>query len=469
MTDRLSVLVVDDEAPVGDVLCALLKQAGNEAHFVTSAAEALTAVDDGSFDCVIADYKMPGMNGNELLAELKRRDPALPVIMLSAFDTESYIVEAKQLGAADWLFKPIKADVVKQAVKRATQLAARAQASPPELPRSGGIVGSSAVMAKRLKRIDQIAKAQGSALVRGESGTGKELVARAIHKQSARRDGPFIPVNCAAVAQTLVESEFFGHEKGAFTGAHARRLGLIALAEGGTLFLDEIGDLPLPIQSTLLRFLAEKKYRPLGAASMLPADVRIVAATHQDLDAMAKDGRFREDLLFRVNTLTVELPPLRDRGDDIRELALTFLAELGPTNGKPHLRFADDALDALMQYTYPGNVRELSHLVERLVVFTDGATIKASDVREELPAQTSVGPSGAGSGGGGLAERLERKLDATRREFLVEALERTGGNVTQAARLLGLARRTGNYWIRKFDIDVSRFRGVGRNGGGVGE
>jgi len=460
MPEQASVLVVDDEPSVGETLSSLLTQAGYESRYVVSAAAALTAVERGCFNCVISDYRMPKMNGMELLAALKQRDPALPVIMLTAHDTVPLVVEAMRLGVADFLTKPFDRDELIYAVQKAAQLAARAQASPPKHPSSGDMIGSSAIMAECTSRLARAAKSQATVLLQGESGTGKELAARAIHSQSARKNGPFIAVNCGAIPENLIETELFGHKKGAFTTAVSNKPGRVALAEGGTLFLDEIGDVPESFQVKLLRLLQEKEYTPVGGVREVKPDVRFVTATHRDLEDRVKHGKFRQDLFFRLNVLTVSLPPLRDRGADIREIAREFLAELGPANGRPELSFTDEALEAMTHYSFPGNVRELRNLVERLVVWSDTNVLGPSEVARELPSSAGV----HADDGEDLGDTLNRKLRAIKKEHALEALERTGGNITQAATLLNIARRTMHNWMEELGIRDGKCGGDGESG-----
>ncbi|RLB54906.1 MAG: two-component system response regulator [Deltaproteobacteria bacterium] len=439
MTTRHSVLIVDDDPAVGASLFRLLKQAGYDVRHEASGAAGLKAVADANFDVVISDIRMPGMDGMELLEALRDHDRSLPVVMLTAHGTIKLAVEAMRLGAKDFLTKPFEREAVLSVIDTALRATEVAQNAPPELARgSGGLVGSSKVMAECLSLVDRAAKGPAMVLVTGESGTGKELVARAIHDRSGRSDGPFIPVHCAAVPANLIESELFGHMKGIFTDATADRPGRVELAEGGTLFLDEVGDIPLSTQVKLLRLLANREYTPLGATSERKADVRFVAATHRDLNAMVAEGTFREDLLFRINVIPVHLPPLRDRDGDIAELAQHFLREIAETNGRSGMSFSEGALAVLGAHSFPGNVRELANLVERLVIFTDADTIEAADVEGHLGESRPSSPPAAPDDGGTLAEQAK----ATRFRAVTNALARTKNNKTQAARLIEVSRRT---------------------------
>ncbi len=448
MSEERSVLVVDDDVAVGKVLFALLKQAGYRVRHVTSGAAALVAIGEASYDAVISDLKMPGMDGMELLAALKEHDPALPVVMLTAHGTIELAVEAMRLGAADFLTKMPEREALLYVVDKVTQVAAKAQGAPPErVSGPTGIVGSSPAMRECLSVVERAAKSSSMVLVRGESGTGKELVARAIHDQSPRQSASFIAVHCAAIPENLLESELFGHVKGAFTGATGDKPGRVELAEGGTLFFDEIGDVPLSIQVKLLRLLQEKAYTPVGGTSEREADVRFVAATHRDLEAMVAEGTFREDLFYRLSVIPIHLPPLRARGADVEVLAKHFLKELGPDNGREGLTFTADALSALAKHDFPGNVRELANVVERLVIFSDGARIEASDVARELSSRPKISAAAASS-----SDSLAEDLAATKRAAVEDALARAGGNRTKAARLIGVSRRTLYNWMDELAI-----------------
>ncbi len=439
MTTRHSVLIVDDDPAVGASLFRLLKQAGYDVRHEASGAAGLKAVADANFDIVISDIRMPGMDGMELLEALRDHDRSLPVVMLTAHGTIKLAVEAMRLGAKDFLTKPFEREAVLHVIDSALRATEVAQNAPPEPARgSGGLVGSSQVMAACLSLVDRAAKSPATVLVTGESGTGKELVARAIHDRSGRRDGPFIPVHCAALPGDLIEDELFGHVDGAFTDARGDRPGRVDLAQGGTLFLDEVGDIPLTTQVKLLRLLHEKEYMPIGGTENRKADVRFVAATHRDLDEMVAAGTFREDLYFRINVLPVHLPPLRDRDGDIAELALHFLREIAATNGRSGMSFSEGALAVLGAHSFPGNVRELANLLERLVIFTDADTIEAADVEGQLRGSRPSSPPAGPDDDGTLAEQAK----ATRIRAVTNALARTSNNKTQAARLLGVARRT---------------------------
>ncbi|AKF05027.1 sigma-54-dependent transcriptional regulator [Sandaracinus amylolyticus] len=441
---KARVLVVDDDRAVGLVLASLLKQAGYESHHVASGEDALAALASRAIDVVISDVRMPGMDGMELLGEVKQRTPDVPVLLLTAHGSVPLAVEAMKAGAAEFLLKPFDRDEVLFTVEKALATNARVAARPPDAPvrGEGQVLGDSDAMRETIARLKKAAPTVATVLLRGESGTGKEVAARTLHGWSPRHAGPFVAVHCAALPDNLLESELFGYEKGAFTGATQRKPGRVELAQGGTLFLDEIGDISPAVQVKLLRLLQEKEFQRLGGTSAEKVDVRFVAATHRDLEAMVEDGTFREDLFYRLNVVPVWMPPLRERGDDVALLANRFCAELADQNGRAGLRFAADGIAALRAHDWPGNVRELQNLVERLVVFAEGDAIRASDVERELGARSARNgrPSGSPApiDAGTLdAHRVEAEKGAIR-----DALARAQGNRTQAARLLGISRRT---------------------------
>jgi DNA-binding NtrC family response regulator len=447
-----SVLVVDDDVALGKVLVGLLGQAKLAAQHVKSAEDALAAFARASFDLVISDLRMPGMDGLAFIRELKREYADIPVILLTAHGSIPTAVEAMRAGASDFLTKPFDREEILYTVEKALRLGERGAAHPPDPSAKNAHFGSSDVMREVADTVRRAARTASNVLIRGESGTGKEIVARTIHAESQRKDGPFIAVNCAALPEQLLESELFGYERGAFTGAVARRPGRVELARGGTLFLDEIGDVPPAAQAKLLRLLQEKEYQPLGGTRTEKADVRFVAATHRDLEGSIRGGQFREDLYYRLNVIPIWLPPLRERRGDVADLASRFVESLGAENGRPALRLEPKALARLGDHAWPGNVRELLCVIERLVVFTDEDVVRESDVARELdrlrpPERAQDGrsteaprppPSTPPASDDTLASR---RLEAER-SAVEDALRRAGQNRTQAARLLGVSRRT---------------------------
>ncbi len=431
-----NILVVDDDDALRLVLVGLLKQAGYAARAVPSAERALDEVGREPIDLVITDVRMPGMDGIALLSALTKNVPDLPVIVLSAHGTVPLAVEAMKLGAKEFMLKPFDREEVIATVERTLRASAARESAPPALPTASRLVGTSTRMAELRALLARAARSNATVLLRGESGSGKEVAAREVHDQSARKDGPFVAVHCAALPESLLESELFGYEKGAFTGAMKRKPGRVELAEGGTLFLDEIGDVSLPVQVKLLRLLQEREFQTLGGTAPHKADVRFVAATHRDLEAMVREGQFREDLFYRLNVVPVWIPSLRDRLGDVAELAERFCAEAATRNGVLVPKLAADAIAMLSSRGWAGNVRELQSCVERLVVFADGGSITSADVTADAERSRPLGePANAASSLGERREEAERRA-------VQEALERAGGNRTLAARLLGVSRRT---------------------------
>jgi DNA-binding NtrC family response regulator len=431
-----SVLVVDDDEAVGKVLALLLAQAGHEAVHVPSAEVALARLDARPFDVVLTDLQMPGRDGLGLLREVVRRHSDVPVILLTAHGTVPAAVEAMKSGAVDFMLKPFDKDEVLYVVGKA--LARRTPEQVTESATGSELVGESPAMREVMALVAKVARGTSTVLVRGETGTGKELVARAVHDASPRKNGPLITVNCAALPDTLLESELFGYEKGAFTGASTKKPGRVELAHGGTLFLDEVGDVSPAVQVKLLRVLQEKSFERVGGNQTIKVDVRFVTATHRDLEEMVATGRFREDLFYRLAVVPIRLPPLREREGDVARLARHFCAELGRANGRPKATLDDGAVESLSSAPWPGNVRQLKNLIERLVVLADADGITRADVERELVAPKGVSATPRAAD--------ERPLDAQRRETekgaLLHALARAKDNRTLAARLLGVSRRT---------------------------
>jgi len=441
MRDGHTVLVVDDDPAVVRVLSMLLRQAGYGVESADSAETAMPLLERAGVDLVLSDLRMPGIGGMELLRRMQARWPDLPVVMLTAHATVPDAVEAMKIGAADFLTKPFEREAILFVVDKALK---RSEAGPPEPPRMGDdFVGESNAMEEVFELIDRASRSMATVLVRGETGTGKELIARAIHEQSGRADGPFVKVHCAALPESLLESELFGYEKGAFSGATSRKPGRIEIADGGSLFLDEIGDVSLATQVKLLRVLQDRTFERLGGTSTLTADVRFIAATHRDLEEMIESSDFREDLFYRLNVIPIWSPPLRERRDDIGRLSAHFCAKFGAVNGRG-VTLSDDAIAALQAEPWPGNVRQLQNLVERLVVLSDATLLTADDVDRELSrSQRRSGSRRAiGSTETGETETLEERRRRAEVEAIADALERCTGNRSQAARLLGVSRRT---------------------------
>ena len=442
-SDQATIVVVDDDREMASVLCDLLGEAGYRALSANSAAEALTLVNQNDPDLLISDLRMSGMTGHELQLELKRTYPNLPVIIITAFGSIPTAVESMKLGAFDYITKPFANSELLLVVSRALenrQLRQEVRRLRGELARSYGlpnIVAADPKMLAVLEMIEQVADSPASILITGESGTGKDLIARALHFSSSRRDAPFIPINCAAIPENLIESELFGFVRGAFTDARQGKTGLFVAARGGTLFLDEIGEMPLPLQPKLLRVIDDKRVRPLGATEETPIDVRIVVATNTDLDKAIDEGRFRSDLYYRIATVTLAVPPLRERPEDLPLLIKHFLVRASAEAGKPMLRVEPDAMESLMRYRWPGNVRELQNAIQRGIILcrNDRLTVK------DLPPRVV----GTGIPSTKLFEDVVARrvsLDQIERDYVRSVLESVNGNKTEAAAILKIDRKT---------------------------
>jgi DNA-binding NtrC family response regulator len=443
---------VDDEVRQLEILRAILEKEGLDVETATSAETAARLLRDVPPAVVLTDLKLPGEDGIGLLEEIGRFAPHTCVILMTAHGSIDSAVQAMKKGAFDYLTKPLERDTLVLAVNRALDKAGLLSENI-DLRRQlrdrfsiENIIGDHGTMQDVFRTILKVAPSASSVLIYGESGTGKELVARAIHYGSPRAERPFHATNCAAIPETLLESELFGHEKGAFTGAVARRIGLFEQASGGTLFLDEIGDMSLGMQPKLLRALQEREIRRVGGSAPIKVDPRIVAATNQDLGARMREGRFREDLYYRLNVVTIHLPALRERATDIPRLAAHFLARHARTAGKKIEGIEDGALALLCGYRWPGNVRELESAVERAVLMTDGTRLIAADLPQEVRQRAADGAVRIEIPDGGLSfEVIEKNL-------LEQAMEKKEGNVSRAARLLGMTRRTFQYRLEKFGL-----------------
>jgi two-component system response regulator AtoC len=438
-SSRPMVLLVDDDPAIGTVLTALLEQEGIASRHVSSGDHALAALEAEPFDLVLTDLKMPNMDGMRLLEIVKQRWPNQQVIILSAHGTIPLAVRAMQLGASDFLLKPFDADEVTFVARKALALGARGRDETPPPPASA----HSPVMQEIEEMISRAARSSATVLVLGESGTGKERVARAIHSASDRRDNAFIAIHCAALPEALLESELFGHEKGAFTGAIARKPGRVELADGGTLFLDEVGDIPMSMQVKLLRLLQERQFERLGSTRTIDVDVRIVAATHRDLASMIESGAFREDFYYRLSVVPIHLPPLRERPGEAERLAEQIFAAQRRANQKPNFTLDPAAVGLLGAQRWPGNVRQLQNFIERLIVLSDGPEIGVADVGRELAREASwhAARSPHAVHAGDLKQIASQSRRAER-DALEHALKSAGNNRTLAARLLGISRRT---------------------------
>lgn len=451
------ILVADDEANMRWALDKALSKVGYEVITAENGQAALESIQEERPDLVLLDLKMPKLDGIEVLRQAKILVPDLLIIMMTAHGSTATAVEAMKLGAYDYIMKPFDIDELLMAVEKAFEIKTlRQQVNylKQEVTEQHGweqMVGRSVPMKSVLNLVERVAPTLATVLLQGESGTGKELIAHAIYSLSSRREGPLIRVNCAALPESLMESELFGHEKGAFTGAHARKAGRFELAEGGTLFLDEIGELSSGVQAKLLRVLQERTFERVGGVKTLKADVRIIAATNKDLLTETKEGRFREDLYYRLSVFPIHLPPLRERAEDIPLLVQHFLQKLSPIGELK--QFSDKVMEQFMRYEWPGNVRELQNIVERMVIICPDQEIGVEWVPDLLKKESRGGTSQPLSlpPEGISLEELEKSL-------LEQALGRAEGNQTQAAQLLGLSRHAFLYRLEKHGIDRQKNR-----------
>jgi len=450
--DKLNILIVEDERFQREMLKGFL---AGEGHRVAEAKDGNTAirqVQDGHFDLLLLDFKMPGMNGIEVLEKIKNINPEISVIMMTAYGTIETAVDAMKLGAVDYIPKPIDLDQLLTLVNRISErqtLIRENEILRQKVWKKGlaqeQIIYKDAGMETIINMVGRVASSRATVLIMGESGTGKELFANLVHATSPRSEKPMIVVNCGALPETLLESELFGYEKGAFTGATARRMGRFEEADGGTLFLDEIGELSPPVQVKLLRFLQEREFQRLGGNQTIQADVRIISATNQNLEEKVKEGTFREDLYYRLNVVSITVPPLRDRRGDISVLTKYFIKRFSAENGKDIKGLSNEAMDILMKYDYPGNVRELENIIERAVVITRDQVISIKDLPfEEISPQHFADYKEGGA--------LRDEIESLERKRIEQALDETGNNQTKAAELLGITERTLRYKLKKYNF-----------------
>jgi DNA-binding NtrC family response regulator len=462
MSARL--LLVEDERAIRLALSGLLRREGYEVEQCEGGADALRRLAVEAFDLVLTDLALgEGPSGMDVLRAVRRDQPETPVVMITAHGSEKIAVEAMKLGAEDYVPKPFDNDEIRLVVRRAlerTQLARENRMLRARLERElgwGNLIGAGPAMRRVFDTIRKVAETDLTVLIRGESGTGKELVAQALHQHSARKQGPFVAVNCAAIGRELVESELFGHEKGAFTGADARRVGRFESADGGTIFLDEIGDMAPETQAKVLRVLQERSFERVGGSKPLQVDVRVVAATHRDLERDVREGRFRQDLYYRLQVLEIAMPPLRERPEDVPALAARFLEQLAERNGRPARRLAPDAIAELSRYAWPGNVRELRNVVERAAVLAPGDEIHAGDLA--LPALRAGAEPASDAPGLAFGEAKRSAVEQFERAFLLRALRENEGNISRTAEAIGMVRQSLQQKIRELglrDEDWSR-------------
>lgn len=459
MEPAAKILVIDDDAVARDLLAEALKKEGYEVEAFASGAEAIERGRKAPVDLVLTDIRMGSIDGLTVLREFKKFSPDTPIVLLTAFGSLEGAIEAMKQGAYDYLAKPFKKEEIKLVVQRSLEHGrlvrenARYRAELRDREEWSQMVGSSPAMLEVYKLVARVSEGRSTVLLEGESGTGKELIAKAIHTNSPRRDKPFVPVNCAALPDALLESEMFGHEKGAFTGATAAKPGLFETANGGTLFLDEIGDLSAALQVKLLRVMQDQEVRRVGGTSSVKVDVRIIAATNRDLASLVSEGKFRDDLYYRLNVVRIVLPSLAERREDIPLLAYHFLRKYTGGTSHPVKGFLPETMALLQRYRWPGNVRELENAIERAVSLSHGPFIMPDDlpeavrhagsVQEEKPASKDAHP-----------EEALLTLDEVEKRHVIRVLKETKGNKVRAAKILGIDRRTLYRMAERFGIDL---------------
>ena len=467
MAETRSALVVDDERDIRELLVLTLGRMGLRVDTAASLSDARALLARDRYDLCLTDMRLPDGSGIALVSEISRDHPDTPVAMITAFGNVEAAVEALKAGAFDFVAKPVDLPVLRGLVGHALQLGQRAPATEGGVPATAAnrLQGDSPAIVELRATVAKVARSQAPVYICGESGVGKELVARTIHADGARASGPFVPVNCGAIPTELMESEFFGHRKGSFTGAHADKAGLFQAADGGTLFLDEVAELPLPMQVKLLRAIQEKSVRPVGASAEVPVDVRILSATHKDLAALVDQGRFRHDLYYRINVIELRVPPLRERGGDLAGLAATIVQRLAAAQDRSTPVLAEDALAALRAYPFPGNVRELENILERALALADGDRISAADLRlpEVRSGATATGGDAEAPGaardprtiepGETAASALPTFIEEIERAAIQRALQDNRYNKTKAAAQLGITFRALRYKLKKLGID----------------
>ena len=451
---KSEILIVDDDTAHLSMLKTVLNGWGFQTVEVEDGSGAIDKVHDKPFDCILMDVRMANVSGIEALKEIKTVNPSIPIIIMTAYSSVDTAVEAMKLGAYDYLTKPLNFDELQLTIERslAHQELSKENQSLKQLLASSdalsSIIGTSTPMKELKEMIQAVAPSEATVLILGESGTGKELIAKAIHGCSSRNSKPLVSVNCAALTDTLLESELFGHEKGSFTGADKRREGRFMQANKGTIFLDEVGEVPLPMQAKLLRAIQEREIQRVGSDSVLHADVRIIAATNKNLLDGVKEGHFREDLYYRLNVVTVEVPSLKERLDDIPLLAKYFLEKHAKKNRKDIIDFNPLAMDCLIRHNWPGNVRELENALERSVVLCTGNYIS----ERELPPTVTTSISKNELKGSELKKMAGLPLEEIEREAIIQTLEKTAGNKSEASKFLNITRTTLNNKIKKYRI-----------------
>ncbi len=473
MAESRSALVVDDERDIRELLVMTLGRMGLRCDTASSVGDARAQLARNRYDLCLTDMRLPDGSGLEIVAEINQKYPATPVAMITAFGNVEAAVEALKAGAFDFVAKPVDLAVLRDLVRHALELHDKQRAPADAI--ATRLYGNSVPIVSLRQTIGKVARSQAPVYIAGESGVGKELVARTIHAEGGRAAGPFVPVNCGAIPSELMESEFFGHKKGSFTGAHVDKPGLFQTADGGTLFLDEVAELPLPMQVKLLRAIQEKSIRPVGANTEVIVDVRILSATHKNLAALVEDGRFRHDLYYRINVIELRVPPLRERLEDLPGLCANILTRLATAQGRPVPRLGDDAIEALSAYPFPGNVRELENILERALAMAEGDCIDTGDLR--LPKATAApassrsavfgdidAPPASITPAAGIDPRtldprdtatsaLPSYIEEIERAAINHALQENRYNKTRTAAALGITFRALRYKLKKLGID----------------
>lgn len=443
-------LIIDDEPDIRELLEITLIRMDIDCLSAENLQEAYSLLKKHKFDLCLTDMRLPDGNGLELVSYIQENNPQLPVAVITAHGNMESAIQALKSGAFDFLSKPVDLEILRSLVRAAIKLKKSETALVYKL------IGNTSIIGATRKMISKLARSQAPVCIGGETGTGKELVARMIHEQGARSSGKFVPVNCGAIPTELMESELFGHVKGSFTGAISDKEGLFRTAEGGTLFFDEVAELPLHMQVKLLRAIQEKAIRPVGGTSELPVDVRILSATHQDLNTLVGEGKFRQDLFYRINVIEIHVPTLRDRSEDIPLLVEHILSQIGSRIGQEITNLSQEALSKLQSYSFPGNIRELENILERALALTEGDVIVPEDLHlKEVSGESELGKSehGRQEQAETNSNSLEHQLDDVERKAILDVLEQTRWNRTAAAKKLGLSLRALRYRLEKFGLD----------------
>jgi two-component system response regulator PilR (NtrC family) len=455
---KQTVLVVDDERDIRELLSITLGRMDLNVDAAANVSEAKRMLGEQHYDLCFTDMRLPDGTGQEVIELIARQYPDTPVAMITAYGNVEAAVEALKAGAFDFVTKPVDINMLRRLVQTALKLTEEKQAGPA--PAQGRLIGDSPAIQDVRGRIEKLARSQAPVYISGESGVGKELVARLIHEQGPRAQGPFVPVNCGAIPSELMESEFFGHKKGSFTGAVADKDGLFQAANGGTLFLDEVAELPIHMQVKLLRVIQEKAVRPIGGRGEVGVDVRILSATHKDLARLTQMGQFRQDLFYRINVIELRVPPLRERRNDVPKLASRILERLAAQSGMAVPRLKPEALDALIEYDFPGNVRELENILERAIALCEHGVITVGDLmlKPSSPSRSrdeedDYEDDGEDMQGGADGVGLDDYISNVEREAILKALQETRYNKTAAAKKLGITFRALRYKLKKLAID----------------